>query len=160
MKSKQHVDPALICLLLKNVDFFIFCNDMVAKLAIAFQQSLKCSLKNPICKAGVLPTVVSPGAIWTEIEPCFHIEFEAAVWVDVLPDQPCERARRSVGISPSFSTEKVRLAARPIRKCVQRKDQFSGTDLERFLPISAARAVAGSAHLKLFFWSVVTCPVH
>jgi hypothetical protein len=36
---------------------------------------------------GVLPTVVSPGAIWTEIEAGFHIELETAVRIDVLPDQ-------------------------------------------------------------------------
>ena len=36
---------------------------------------------------GVLPTVVSSGAIWTEIEPSFHIELEAAVRINVLPDQ-------------------------------------------------------------------------
>ena len=35
---------------------------------------------------GVLPTVVSSGAIWTEIEPGFHIELEAPVRIDVLPD--------------------------------------------------------------------------
>ena len=32
-----------------------------------------------------LPTVVSPGAIWTEIEAGFHIELETAVRIDVLP---------------------------------------------------------------------------
>jgi hypothetical protein len=36
---------------------------------------------------GVLPTVVSPGAIWAEVEPGFHIELETAIWVDVLPDK-------------------------------------------------------------------------
>ena len=35
---------------------------------------------------GVLPTVVSSGAIWTEIETGFHIELEAPVWINVLPD--------------------------------------------------------------------------
>jgi hypothetical protein len=35
---------------------------------------------------GVLPTVVSSGAIWTEIEPGFHIELEAPVRINVLPD--------------------------------------------------------------------------
>src|SRR5690349_3915134 len=29
---------------------------------------------------GVLPTVVSPGAIWAEVEPGFHIELETAIW--------------------------------------------------------------------------------
>jgi hypothetical protein len=36
--------------------------------------------------AGVLPTVVSSGAIWTEVEPGFHIELEAAVRIGVLSD--------------------------------------------------------------------------
>ena len=36
---------------------------------------------------GVLPTVVSPGAIWAEFEPGFHVELETAIWVDVLPDK-------------------------------------------------------------------------
>ena len=35
---------------------------------------------------GVLPTVVSSGAIWTEIEPGFHIELEAPVRINMLPD--------------------------------------------------------------------------
>jgi DNA-binding transcriptional LysR family regulator len=35
---------------------------------------------------GVLPTVVSSGAIWTEIETGFHIELEAPVRINVLPD--------------------------------------------------------------------------
>ena len=34
----------------------------------------------------VLPTVVSSGAIWTEIETGFHIELEAPVRINVLPD--------------------------------------------------------------------------
>jgi hypothetical protein len=38
-------------------------------------------------RKGVLPTVVSPGAIWTEIEPGFHIELETAVRIDVLPNK-------------------------------------------------------------------------
>ncbi len=42
---------------------------------------------------GVLPTVVSPGAIWTEIEPGFHIELETAVRIDVLPDQRRDAAQ-------------------------------------------------------------------
>jgi hypothetical protein len=37
-------------------------------------------------RVGVLPTVVSSGAIWTEIEPGFHIELEAPVRINVLPD--------------------------------------------------------------------------
>ena len=36
---------------------------------------------------GVLRTVVSPGAIWAEVEPGFHIEIETAVWINMLPDQ-------------------------------------------------------------------------
>ena len=36
---------------------------------------------------GVLSTVVSPGAIWAEVEPGFHIEIETAVWINMLPDQ-------------------------------------------------------------------------
>src|SRR3981081_3870166 len=35
MEPNQQTDPVLIDLLLKNVDLFVFCNDMVAKLAIA-----------------------------------------------------------------------------------------------------------------------------
>ena len=35
---------------------------------------------------GVLPTVVSSGAIWTEVETGFHIELEAPVRINVLPD--------------------------------------------------------------------------
>ena len=30
---------------------------------------------------------MSPGAIWAEVEPGFHIELETAIWVDVLPDK-------------------------------------------------------------------------
>src|SRR5258708_16065363 len=37
---------------------------------------------------GVLPTVVSSGAIWTEIETGFHIDLEAPVRINVLPDYP------------------------------------------------------------------------
>jgi hypothetical protein len=40
-----------------------------------------------ILQIGVLPTVVSPGAIWAEVEPGFHIELETAIWADVLPDK-------------------------------------------------------------------------
>ena len=36
---------------------------------------------------GLLPTVVSSGAIWTEIEPGFHIELKTAVPIDVFPDK-------------------------------------------------------------------------
>ena len=36
---------------------------------------------------GVLPTVVSPGAIWTEIESGFHIELKTAIRINVFPDQ-------------------------------------------------------------------------
>jgi len=39
------------------------------------------------CLVGVLPTVVSPGAIWTEIESGFHIELETAIRINVFPDQ-------------------------------------------------------------------------
>jgi hypothetical protein len=35
MEPNQQTDPVLIDLLLKNVDLFVFCNEMVAKLAIA-----------------------------------------------------------------------------------------------------------------------------
>jgi hypothetical protein len=38
-------------------------------------------------RIGVDPTVVSPSAIWPKVEPGLHIEFEAAIWVDVLPYQ-------------------------------------------------------------------------
>jgi hypothetical protein len=35
VESKQQTDPVLIDLLLKNVDLFVFCNDMVAKFAVS-----------------------------------------------------------------------------------------------------------------------------
>jgi len=35
MKSKQQTNSVLIDLLLKNIDLFVFCNDMVAKLAVS-----------------------------------------------------------------------------------------------------------------------------
>jgi len=41
----------LINLLLKNVDLFIFSNDMIAKLAITIPQSLERGVKDSICKA-------------------------------------------------------------------------------------------------------------
>ena len=43
--------------------------------------------------SGVLPTVVSPGAIWTELEPGFHVELIATVRINVLPNQRGQRAQ-------------------------------------------------------------------
>ena len=51
MEPNQQTDTVLIDLLLKNVDLFVFCNDMVAKLAIAILQSLERRVKDPIRKA-------------------------------------------------------------------------------------------------------------
>ena len=58
---------------------------------------------------GVLLTVVSPGAIWAEVEPGFHIELETAIWVDVLPDKRRDGAqvRRRQPPSPVRPSEHV-----------------------------------------------------
>lgn len=65
---------------------------------------------------GVLPTVVSPGAIWAEVEPGFHIELETAIWVDVLPDKrrdgaQVRRRQPPSSVRPSL-TSRIRGAVR------------------------------------------------
>jgi len=38
---------------------------------------------------------MSPGAIWAEVEPGFHIELETAIWVDA--DGPARRHAADMG---------------------------------------------------------------
>ncbi len=51
VKPKQQVDPVLVDLLLKNVDLFVICDHLVAKLAITIEQRFDCGLKVLVCKA-------------------------------------------------------------------------------------------------------------
>jgi hypothetical protein len=62
---------------------------------------------------------LSPSAIWAEVEPRLHIDFEPAIGVDVLPDQRGKsaeiRRRQSPGAVRSSEHLRIISAARPRR---------------------------------------------